>query len=559
MIFPVAARELRVASRRRATYWNRTISAGTAFLICFWILVVLSGQGWRGASRVGSTLFQALFWFSFVWVLPAGARFTAAALSRERRDGTLGLLFLTDLKGYDVVMGKLAGTSLESFYSMLALLPVLAIPVLIGGVTIQEYAYASILLLNTLFFSLSLGLFASSFSSDERRSFNNTILLMLGFCLGVPMAAALLEKYLQRNPISDALLLACPCFIPFETFNGRTLRMVSDFWTSVIIVHVFAWTFLCLASRLVSRQWQDKTRGPLANSWMELQKRWLMGDAAVRKCFRKRLLEVNPIVWLCSREKRTRLYPWFFIVPMVLLVLWARRFDRTLTAQFGIIVAYFTHVILKCWVASLACHNLAASKASGSLELILSTPLTVKRILEGHWLSLKRQFLMPFLALATLELFLCLAGLKEFREPNPRATWILAIFANLILLFLDSFTLAWYGLWRALGSSSAQASTSITTLRVLIVPWLITLGLAITFGRNGGDDFYALLLTVWFISSLLTDLVLGLKAKQWLHVHFRTQASEIWQKPAETKATHSPETIAAAGTRLLQAGELPKQ
>ena len=45
---------------------------------------------------------------------------------------------LTDLSGYDVVFGKLAATSLRSFCGLLAILPVLAIPLLLGSVTGKE-------------------------------------------------------------------------------------------------------------------------------------------------------------------------------------------------------------------------------------------------------------------------------------------------------------------------------------------------------------------------------------------------------------------------------------
>ncbi|HQU46125.1 MAG TPA: hypothetical protein PK867_25150, partial [Pirellulales bacterium] len=41
---------------------------------------------------------------------------TADCISSERREGTLGLLFLTDLRGHDVVLGKLVVAGLGAFY-----------------------------------------------------------------------------------------------------------------------------------------------------------------------------------------------------------------------------------------------------------------------------------------------------------------------------------------------------------------------------------------------------------------------------------------------------------
>src|SRR5206468_1737190 len=77
---------------------------------------------------------------------------------------------LTDLKGYDVVLGKLAATSLDAFYGLIAILPVLAIPLLLGGVSIEEFWRMSLVLTNALFFSLAAGIFVSSMSRGPRKA-----------------------------------------------------------------------------------------------------------------------------------------------------------------------------------------------------------------------------------------------------------------------------------------------------------------------------------------------------------------------------------------------------
>ena len=58
-------------------------------------------------------LFCILTGSAVFYCLLSGVWFTADCLSEEKREGTLGLLFLTDLKGYDVVLGKLVATSAE--------------------------------------------------------------------------------------------------------------------------------------------------------------------------------------------------------------------------------------------------------------------------------------------------------------------------------------------------------------------------------------------------------------------------------------------------------------
>jgi len=53
--------------------------------------------------------------------------------------GTLGLLFLTDLKGHDIVFGKLAASSVNALYSLLAIVPVLGLTLLFGGVSGTQF------------------------------------------------------------------------------------------------------------------------------------------------------------------------------------------------------------------------------------------------------------------------------------------------------------------------------------------------------------------------------------------------------------------------------------
>jgi len=69
----------------------------------------------------------------------SGLFLTADCLSEEKREGTLGFLFLTDLRGYDVVFGKLVATSLRGFYAMLAALPVMGVTLVLGGITGEQF------------------------------------------------------------------------------------------------------------------------------------------------------------------------------------------------------------------------------------------------------------------------------------------------------------------------------------------------------------------------------------------------------------------------------------
>src|SRR5437660_10346532 len=112
---PIVERELRVRARQKITHRFRIGSALIAMVLVMYLLV--TGSLSSSPRSIGNTIFQALAWLSFAYCLLEGVRTTADCLSEEKRAGTLGLLFLTDLKGYDVVFGKLIASSLNSFYA----------------------------------------------------------------------------------------------------------------------------------------------------------------------------------------------------------------------------------------------------------------------------------------------------------------------------------------------------------------------------------------------------------------------------------------------------------
>src|SRR6266508_1949625 len=137
-VLPIVERELRVAARKPGTYWMRVLAALVAIVVFTWMILTLFRDNVPSTLH-GRFLFRALFTFAFFSCLFIGARVTADNLSEEKREGTLGLLFLTDLKGYDVILGKLVAASLNAFYGLVAIFPVLAIPLLLGGVSPGEF------------------------------------------------------------------------------------------------------------------------------------------------------------------------------------------------------------------------------------------------------------------------------------------------------------------------------------------------------------------------------------------------------------------------------------
>src|SRR5580700_2000503 len=179
---PVVERELRVAARRRGTYWGRFVAAVIGAALAAWILLAAGDTN----QKIGADLFRVVSTVVFLYATVAGTLVTCDCLSEEKREGTLGLLFLTDLKGHDVVLGKLVATSVNAFYGMLALLPMLAIPFIVGGVTQAEMLRVVLVSINLLLFFLSIGLFVSAVCRKDNWALGSAILIGLVLVLGGP-------------------------------------------------------------------------------------------------------------------------------------------------------------------------------------------------------------------------------------------------------------------------------------------------------------------------------------------------------------------------------------
>src|SRR5260221_7462431 len=197
---PIVDGELRVAARKRSTFWVRIAAAIVALIIGggFLLLATVWNAGY-GPASFGRGLFATLTWMSLAAALAAGLFFTSDCLSEEKREGTIGFLFLTDLKGYDVVFGKLLATSLHGFYALLALFPILAVTLLMGGVTGAQFWKTALALVNALFFSLAAGLFVSAISRESQKALSGTLILLLLFVAGGPALDAILDALVKGS------------------------------------------------------------------------------------------------------------------------------------------------------------------------------------------------------------------------------------------------------------------------------------------------------------------------------------------------------------------------
>ena len=135
---PVIQRELREGARRPFNYWLRVAGASAGVLLLYSINKSAGGNQAVGGLQLFTGLHEMLLALICVMV-PA---MSADCVAREKREGTLGLLFLTPLTAMGIVAGKVVVQAFRAFTLWLAVLPVIIIPFVTGGVTVGDVASA---------------------------------------------------------------------------------------------------------------------------------------------------------------------------------------------------------------------------------------------------------------------------------------------------------------------------------------------------------------------------------------------------------------------------------
>lgn len=525
---PIVERELIEASRRRWTFWIRLAAAALGVLLGGWVMVVMRREPPR---ELGQAMLITLSIAVYLYCLFVGVFRTADCLSEEKREGTLGLLFLTDLKGYDIVLGKLFATSLNAFYGILAIFPVMAIPLLVGGVTIAEFWRIVLVAMNTLFFSLATGMICSAISRDERRSMVVAFLTVLFFTAGFPLLAAMAGAWLKAYQLAEYLLIPSPGYAAFMAFEDPFSKApFNHFYKSVIFTHALSWVFLVVSSLVVPRTWQDRAMTAAQLRRRERMSRLRLGSPERRRTFRQRLLVVNPIYWLLARHRTKPRAVWAFLG--IVAVIWAigLSIDPRDWKDDGpyVVTALIVHTVLKFWVVTESCRRFSLDRQSGAMELLLSTPMAVKEIVRGQILALERQFVAPVFAVLLMDFVFLLAGRQD---SDVTAMWV----AGMVVFVADLVALSWLGMWRGLNSRRPNRAAAAAMVRVLVLPWmafvlLMTLAaMSDMFGRRINNWDFKSVVVLWVVLSFVANIVFAVPARRRLLAEFRQVATSRFE------------------------------
>lgn len=420
---PVIEREMLVEARHPGTVWVRLIIAGLG-LVAFLLIVAFA----RFDPTTGSRLFLHLTSIYFVVIWCLAPLLTADTLSQERRENTLGLLFLTGLTGQEIVLGKSCAHSLRALNLLLTMIPFQILPVVLGGVTWAEIVFANTVNLASILLALAAGMLASALSRSWWRALPLALLLAALYLVLFTATLLLVNPAAHRTPVVPVAAAITPFPFPVDSavagwlaapwgerlrlqflnlhelqiqlsgatggaglFASRPGELASTVAASLVVVAGVAWWSHLAAAWTIGANWSRRPPSGRIQRWHHF---WAT-PRFLRSLLQQRLaaaMDRNPVGWFHQRSWRARCLKWGWFLAVAIASALVLR--ETLVNYWSVPgTLRFVAGVLLVGVAFTAASSFRQEVESGSFELLLVSPLPAPLILGGRTRGVMSQYL----------------------------------------------------------------------------------------------------------------------------------------------------------------------
>jgi ABC-type transport system involved in multi-copper enzyme maturation permease subunit len=479
---PVIVRELREESRRPINARLRLLAAGAVF-------ITLLGQWATGAINEGegSELFCILnsVLCATIWLLVPFM--TADCISRERREGTLGLLFLTPLSNTGIILGKVLTHALRAYGLLLAVFPLMLICFMLGGLSWMEAAAALCMNSTAIILALSAGLLASCRCEQWNRAMIASLLfaaaLLFLYTLNLGLFAVYNVSADWRHLTSLEGLIDTQLYVGFGIHSS---------WAQIATLKSSGFLFLICAQSLgfavvvgmvsvyvAGKRLQLIRRAEPISRRREKVEQVFWKPRFRRGAFRRkmnRLLDRNPIGWLQRHTTGSRVAGLAWLLAVIILESWLFAGDFQDVTFWSVQVAF----LLLLSTAYVSAGSFLRERQTGALELILVTPLSVDQIIWGRLRGIWGQFALPSILL--------IGGFLYYQSLDLYGSWRYSVTETAFLTLLFPWamiTIPIIGLYASLQGRGFLSALLATVLIGAAGPFAIVLLLGILLGPEG--------------------------------------------------------------------------
>ena len=451
---PLLAKELNEQAAQSRTYVVRFLYAGVLFTAAcgmFYGSFLQGAGGSGGGLGQGRQMFEQLvglqFWTIYLF-LPA---ISCGCLSIEKERNTLGLLLITTLSPWQIVVQKLLGRLVPMLTFVLLSFPLMAVAYSFGGIT-PDYLWSGIVLLVlTCIQAAALSVMCSAWYPTTVEAFigNYVLFLVLFFTLRAGWGPWLFHES------SDASF-------------AQTLRSL---WFPVALTG----GFLFGARRFVESRAFVPPKNVLLGWFQRLDRFFneansLTGGVVLVKDGDP-LPGLDPVAWRETTKKSLGTFRYLFRVLVMLEVpLIGVCFSLSVGTPGGPDIAAVSYLLYLLWIlaaAMIIVHAgsvMAAERTRQTLDVLLATPLTGEEILKEKLQGVRRLIKVlrvPFLTIFAFEVW-------WFNGSEYR--W-LCLGLSLVSIAVYLPLLAWLALWMGLKIRS-QMKAVLGTI-ALVAAWLL--------------------------------------------------------------------------------------
>jgi len=493
MLGPIFNREWLTLPRRSRHYLNRAV-----FLGALWVLLLTAWQttvGWERAAtlgdnaRFGLIAFHLLSYVELGLLLFFSALAAASAVAQEKDRRTFVLLLLTDLRNYEIVLGKLLGSLLQIVLFLAGTVPILAILMLLGGIASEQIVDAVIILFTT---ALAAGSLGSLIALWRERTFQSLALTVLALVLYLCLVRALALVPVIVSWFTDATIVSRATIENWQTWSdpflalGRVLDPplgeIGPAPALAFALVMGSWVVLLNALAMFKlRVWNPSGEPIIKPEHVEQAEEESDRAQAHAAPGKARPVWANPILW---REIATRAYgrrpflvklAYFIVLGLIAYYVLSDSEPRAWAAAYGLVPIAVLSLLL---ISAQAVTAITSERDVGALDLLMVTDLTPKEFIFGKlWgiLYNTKEYVLPPLILAVVY-----AVRGQFSNRNIESF----VYVQIGMLILMSFTMV-LGIHVALRNDNSRVAVlnTLGTVFFLSVGTLICIYLIWINGR----------------------------------------------------------------------------
>jgi ABC-type transport system involved in multi-copper enzyme maturation permease subunit len=429
MLGPIFIREWLTLPRRSGHFFTRSLYLGA-----LWILLLTVWQitvGWEftatlgDLARFGLLSFRILAYVQLTLLLFFSALSAASTISLEKDRRTFLLLLLTDLRNYEIVLGKLLGSLLQIVLMLVGSIPVFALLMILGGLHPFQIAGTMLVLGTTALAAGSLGGLIALWRDKTFQALAMTVLflvLYLCFIQALPLIPYLVEETALstafdatsirawQNALDPFLALGEVLDPPLQKqslsadprWNTESLTAALPCSVAMLILSTLLNGFGIVMLRVWNPSGEPIMQREMFGATPSEPERIHAAPGKARRVW------ANPILW---REIATRAYgrrpllvktAYFVVLALVCYYALFAMEPREFSAAYGLVPIGILSLLL---ISAQSVTSITSERDLGSLDLLVITDLSPREFILGKIFGIlynTKEYVLPPLALIVI-------------------------------------------------------------------------------------------------------------------------------------------------------------